>query len=127
MNILDQVFNGSVDEETGKSNLRMGVRCMDVIEGKGAEAHDGIMVTVKYKLTSKSFSGVVLDSSNSFNFHLGRGEVIQGWDIGVSGMRVGGRRKLIVPPKAGYGSQDIGAGAGATLYFDISLLSCRAI
>ena len=49
--------------------------------------------------------------------------VIQGWDIGLLGMHEGGRRKLIVPPKAGYGSQDIGAGSGAMLYFDITLLS----
>ena len=51
--------------------------------------------------------------------------MIQGWDIGCQGMREGGRRKLIVPPKAGYGSQDIGAGPGATLFFDITLLSIR--
>mmetsp|Transcript_22114 Transcript_22114/g.48093 ORF Transcript_22114/g.48093 Transcript_22114/m.48093 type:complete len:253 (-) Transcript_22114:61-819(-) len=125
MTILDRVFNGSVNEETGTQTLRMGVKCLDVVEGEGTAAQDGMLATVRYKLTGKSFSGVLIDSSKNFNFRLGKGEVIQGWDIGVSGMQVGGRRKLIVPPKAGYGSQDIGAGSGATLYFDISLLSCR--
>lgn len=125
MTILHRVFNGSVDEETGATTLRMGVKCIDPIEGDGTVACDGMLVTVRYKLTGKSFSGVLIDSSKNFNFRLGKGEVIQGWDIGVSGMRVGGRRKLIVPPKAGYGSQDIGGGSGATLYFDISLLACR--
>lgn len=51
--------------------------------------------------------------------------VIKGWDIGVVGMKVGGRRQLIVPPKAGYGGEDIGAGPGAVLFFDITLLHMR--
>mmetsp|Transcript_3539 Transcript_3539/g.6468 ORF Transcript_3539/g.6468 Transcript_3539/m.6468 type:complete len:252 (-) Transcript_3539:49-804(-) len=125
MTILDRVFNGSVDEETGTSTLRMGVKCIDVTEGTGTAAQDGMLATVRYKLTGKSFTGVFIDSSKSFNFRLGKGEVIQGWDIGVLGMQVGGRRKIIVPPKAGYGAKDIGAGCGATLCFDITLLACR--
>jgi FKBP-type peptidyl-prolyl cis-trans isomerase len=81
------------------------------------------MVTVKYKLTAGKF-GATLDSSKKFSFRFAMGEVIQGWEIGMEGMRQGGKRRLIVPPKAGYGSQDIGAGSGAILYFDITLLSC---
>mmetsp|Transcript_526 Transcript_526/g.1615 ORF Transcript_526/g.1615 Transcript_526/m.1615 type:complete len:268 (-) Transcript_526:2781-3584(-) len=125
MDVFDQVFNGSTDDDTGATILRMGVKCIDVVLGKGPVATDGMLVTVKYKLTGGNFLGTSIDSSKSFNFRLGKGEVIQGWDIGVEGMREGGRRQLIVPPKAGYGSQDIGAGPGATLYFDITLLSGR--
>jgi FKBP-type peptidyl-prolyl cis-trans isomerase len=63
------------------------------------------------------------NSNKKFTFRLGKGEVIQGWDIGMMGMRQGGTRHLIVPPKAGYKSEDIGAGPGGLLYFDITLLS----
>merc|ERR1712238_337062 len=84
---------------------------------------DGSLITVKYELTSGKLV-TPIDSSNNFTFVVGKGEVIQGWDIGLVGMRVGGRRKLTVPPKAGYGAKDIGGGCGAELFFDITLLSC---
>ena len=50
--------------------------------------------------------------------------MIEGWEIGLSGMKQGGIRHIIVPPKAGYGAKDIGGGAGATLYFEVTLLKC---
>jgi len=123
MDVFNKVFNGSNDDNTGDTTLRLGVKYVDVIVGKGPMVEHLSMVTVKYKLTGGKF-GAIIDSSNKFTFRLGKGEVIQGWDIGLLGMREGGRRQLVVPPKAGYGSKDIGAGAGATLFFDISLLSC---
>ena len=55
---------------------------------------------------------------------MGKGEVIPGWEIGLLRMRQGGTRHLIVPPGAGYGNRNIGAGSGALLYFEITLLSC---
>ena len=124
LDIFHKVFQGSTDDATGMTTLRLGVQYMDLVIGTGAFVQDKMAVTVKYRLTGGKF-GTVLDSSNNFSFRLGKGEVIQGWDIGLQGMRVGGKRKLIVPPKAGYGSQDIGAGAGAMLYFDITLLTCN--
>lgn len=124
MNVLDEMFNGTTDDSTGMTTLRMGVKYKDVAEGKGDAAEENTLVTVKYKLTGGRF-GAVLDSSKSFSFRVGKREVIQGWDIGVNGMKVGGRRQLVVPPKAGYGSDDIGAGPGAMLFFDITLLSMR--
>ena len=124
LDIFHKVFHGSTDDATGMTTLRLGVQYMDLVVGTGVPLQDKMAVTVKYRLTGGKF-GTVLDSSNKFSFRLGKGEVIQGWDIGLQGMRVGGKRKLIVPPKAGYGSQDIGAGAGAMLYFDITLLSCN--
>lgn len=124
MKVLSEVIHGSMDETTGMTTLKLGVQYKDLVVGDGALVKTKSLVTVQYKLTGGKF-GAVLDSSKKFNFRVGKGEVIQGWDIGLVGMREGGRRKLIVPPKAGYGSQDIGAGAGALLYFDISVRSVR--
>eukprot|EP00558_Chaetoceros_sp_UNC1202_P002079 CAMPEP_0197259324 /NCGR_PEP_ID=MMETSP1429-20130617/83458_1 /TAXON_ID=49237 /ORGANISM="Chaetoceros sp., Strain UNC1202" /LENGTH=192 /DNA_ID=CAMNT_0042723529 /DNA_START=1418 /DNA_END=1996 /DNA_ORIENTATION=+ len=124
MNVYNDLFNGTIDETTGTTTLRMGVKYIDVAEGTGQPAQEGTLVNVSYKLKGGKY-GAVIDSSKSFSFRLGKREVIKGWEIGVEGMKVGGKRHLIVPPKAGYGSQDIGAGPGATLFFDISLLSMR--
>lgn len=123
-NIYNDLFNGTRDETTGTTTLRMGVKYNDIVVGKGRVAEENMLVNVSYKLTGGQY-GAVLDSSKKFFFRIGKGEVIKGWDIGVIGMQEGGRRKLIVPPKAGYGSQDIGAGPGATLFFDITLLSIK--
>ena len=79
------------------------------------------LVNVRYQLRGGSLNGALIDSSKKFSFRLGKGEVIQGWEIGLEGMRQGGVRHIIVPPKAGYGSQDIGAGPGAVLHFVVTL------
>lgn len=124
MAVFDKVFNGEEGEEGGARTLEMGVKSIDVIVGKGPQiVQDGSLVVVRYKLTGGRF-GALIDSSKKFTFRVGKGEVIRGWEIGVQGMAVGGTRKLIVPPKAGYGSRDIGAGAGGLLFFDITVLSC---
>lgn len=106
------------------TDMRKGVKYLDILVGKGPQVRDRKKVRVKYTLRSKSRVGKVLDSSENFGFRLGKGEVIQGWDIGLEGMRQGGLRHLIIPPEAGYGRKDIGAGPGADLYFEITLLSC---
>ena len=124
ISVLDEVLNGTRgDDESGFRTLEMGVKCMDVTVGKGNVVQNYSLVKVMYKLTGGKF-GAVIDSSKNFTFRVGKGEVIRGWDVGVLGMAVGGRRKLIVPPKAGYGGEDIGAGPGALLYFDITVISC---
>ena len=103
--------------------LAMGVQCQDMITGKGHVAEDRKKVHVSYTLRSKSHtSGKILDSSGNFGFRLGKGEVVKGWDVGLRGMRVGGVRRLLVPPAAGYGNKDVGAGRGGDLYFQIELL-----
>ena len=95
--------------------------------GDGPEAQDYNKVVVNY--TGKLEDGSIFDSSlnpgrGPFTFTLGVGSVIKGWDIGVKGMKVGGRRRLTVPPELGYG--DKGAGSvippGATLIFEVDLL-----
>lgn len=98
----------------------------DVIVGTGAEAKDGDQVSVRYVGVLYS-NGKEFDSSwkrnEPFQFTIGAGNVIQGWDQGVIGMKVGGRRRLIIPPDLAYGAQgqppDIPA--NATLVFDIDL------
>jgi len=99
----------------------------DIVVGDGVEAKALDKVTVHY--TGKLGDGTVFDSSKNpgrdpFSFTVGIGVVIKGWDEGVPGMKVGGTRKLTIPPDMGYGAQ--GAGGvippNATLIFDIELL-----
>ena len=112
----------------GMSRAPSGLYTHDLREGDGATASSGSEVTVHY--TGWLANGEEFDSSREqqpFSFRLGAGEVIQGWDEGVEGMRVGGRRQLVIPPGLAYGEQ--GAGGvippGATLVFDVELLEVR--
>lgn len=105
---------------------KSGLQYLDMEEGQGAVAVAGRTVTVHYTGTlrgGKKFDSS-LDRDEPFTFELGAGRVIKGWDEGVAGMRIGGKRKLIIPPELGYGSR--GAGSvippGATLFFDVELL-----
>jgi FKBP-type peptidyl-prolyl cis-trans isomerase len=101
----------------------------DLIVGTGAQANAGSRATVAYTGwlydTSKTDGkGKQFDSSPSFPFTIGAGQVIKGWDQGVAGMKVGGQRRLILPPELAYGSAGAGGGAippNATLVFDITL------
>lgn len=81
--------------------VKVGIE--DIKEGSGPEAESGDTVTVKYE--GKLDDGSIFDSANSFEFTLGAGEVIKGWDQGIAGMKVGGKRKLFVPSKLGYGKR----------------------
>jgi FKBP-type peptidyl-prolyl cis-trans isomerase len=103
-----------------------GLKIETLKEGSGVGAKTGDTVTVNY--TGKLTDGTVFDSSlNSgrtpFQFTLGQNRVIQGWEQGVLGMKVGEKRKLTIPPELGYGSQDYGPIPGnSTLTFEIDLL-----
>ena len=100
-----------------------------MIVGSGALASTGQVATVAYTGwlydTSKTDGkGKQFDSGSSFAFRIGAGAVIKGWDQGVAGMRVGGQRRLIIPPELAYGSAGAGNGAippSATLVFDITM------
>ncbi|GAA4611260.1 FKBP-type peptidyl-prolyl cis-trans isomerase [Actinoallomurus liliacearum] len=99
----------------------------DITVGDGAEATPGSTVSVHYVGVAHS-TGEEFDASwnrgEAFNFPLGAGRVIAGWDQGVAGMRVGGRRKLVIPPHLGYGNRGAGRAIkpGETLIFVVDLL-----
>ena len=103
---------------------------VDDVVGDGAEASAGNTVSVHYVGVAWS-TGAQFDASwdrmEPFRFGLGGGQVIQGWDEGVAGMRVGGRRTLTIPPHLGYGSRGAGGAIGPneTLIFVVDLLSVQ--
>ena len=120
-------FSTELGVDTTKlTRTASGLRYQDVAVGQGDEATPGRTAVVHY--TGWLPDGKKFDSSRDrgepFSFSLGAGQVIAGWDQGVAGMKVGGRRKLVIPPDLGYGSQ--GAPPvippGATLVFDVELL-----
>lgn len=98
----------------------------DIVVGTGDEAVAGKTVTVKYVGTltdGTQFDASANHGDGTFSFTLGAGQVIQGWDQGVVGMKVGGTRKLTIPPAMGYGAQAVGSiPANSTLIFQIELV-----
>jgi len=101
-------------------------RAEDIVVGSGAPAAAGDNLTVHYIGTLEN--GQVFDNSYArgepFTFVLGAGRVIRGWDLGVVGMRVGGKRRLIIPPELAYGSQGSGSiPPNATLNFEVELIA----
>ncbi|MFP5451440.1 MAG: FKBP-type peptidyl-prolyl cis-trans isomerase [Thermoleophilia bacterium] len=102
----------------------------DIVVGDGDEATSGRVVEVHYVGVAWS-TGAQFDASwdrgDTFKFGLGKGQVIAGWDQGVAGMRVGGRRRIAIPPRLGYGKR--GAGnvikPGETLVFVVDLIGVR--
>ncbi len=102
----------------------------DLVVGTGAEAKVNDRVSVHYTgwLADGTKFDSSLDRNRPFEFVLGQGEVIEGWDKGVVGMKVGGKRKLTIPPQLGYGPE--GAGGvippNATLMFEVELLAVQA-
>jgi len=116
--------------DNNKRNIKImdnGLVIEDIVVGEGVEALDHNKVVVNYTGTLED--GSIFDSSlkpgrEPFTFTLGVGSVIKGWDLGVKGMKVGGKRKLTIPPDLGYG--DRGAGnvipPNTILYFEVELL-----
>ncbi len=106
-----------------------GLQYEDTIAGTGEQARAGQQVSVHYTgwLYQDGQAGKKFDSSDRnepFGFALGAGRVIKGWDEGVQGMRVGGTRRLVIPPELGYGARGAGGviPANATLLFVVELL-----
>jgi len=125
----DQLFQNQPPE--GETDIEMittesGLQYQDLVIGTGETAKAGDNVSVHY--TGWLVDGTKFDSSvdrgDPFIFPLGAGSVIQGWDEGVAGMKIGGKRKLTIPPELGYGDRGAGSviGPGATLIFEVELL-----
>lgn len=106
-----------------------GLQYVDLVVGLGREAHAGETAVVHY--TGTLIDGTKFNSSKDrnapFSFRLGAGQVIKGWDEGVEGMKIGGIRKLVIPPQLGYGSRRAGTviPPHATLNFEVELLDLR--
>ena len=118
-----------VAAEKAQSQIMQNFKMTDEVIGTGAEAKKGDTVTVNYVGTLDD--GTKFDSSydrkQAFTFPLGAGQVIQGWDLGVVGMKVGGKRTLVIPPELGYGARTVSViPANSTLHFTVELLSVNA-
>lgn len=104
----------------------MELQTEDLMVGTGAEAVAGKSVTVHYTGTLEDGSKFdsSLDRNQPFTFVLGAGQVIRGWELGVEGMKVGGQRKLVIPPDLGYGAQGFPPviPAHSVLHFTVQLL-----
>lgn len=101
---------------------------IDTEEGEGAEVKNGQSVTVKY-IGALASNGTIFDASSdhqggTFTFKVGGGEVIKGWDQGVPGMKVGGKRRILIPASLGYGNQAVGTSipANSDLVFDVEIV-----
>ena len=121
----------SLSEAEGEKSIETssGLQYLDLVKGVGREAHAGETASVHYTgwLKDGSKFDSSLDRGQPFQFRLGAGRVIKGWDEGVVGMNIGSKRKLIIPPHLGYGKR--GAGRvippNATLIFEVELLDLR--
>lgn len=130
MNLFNiHMDNNGLTANTSDDNTQVpqsGFRAQDTVAGQGELAEPGDLVTVHY--VGQLTSGRVFDSSRDvgtpFQFVLGSGRVIKGWDEGVQGMRVGGKRVLVIAPDYAYGDQAIGAiPANSILVFEVELLN----
>jgi peptidylprolyl isomerase len=121
------IYYNSTKDKSEMITTETGLQYQDLTVGTGQEAKTGDTVTVHYVGTLED--GTKFDSSRDRNepyqLTLGAGGVIDGWEEGLVGMRVGGLRKLVIPPALGYGDQAVGdvIPANATLVFEIELLS----
>jgi FKBP-type peptidyl-prolyl cis-trans isomerase FkpA len=120
---------GGSDKSTSPTPPTAPFSATDLREGTGTTATQGRSVTVSYTgwlfdPSRPESKGTQFDSQASFTFQLGVGRVIPGWEQGIPGMKVGGQRRLIIPPNLGYGSQMVGSiPPNSTLVFDVMLLN----
>ena len=116
---------GAVPPSVSSPDSAANLQIEDIIAGSGAEAKSGDLATVHY--VGALADGAKFDSSydrgQPFQFTLGAGQVIKGWDLGVLGMKTGGKRKLVIPAELGYGNQAVGPiPANSVLIFEVELL-----
>jgi peptidylprolyl isomerase len=115
-------------DATGEIVTKSGLRYRDDVVGQGAEATNGRQVSVLYRgtLVNGTEFDANQDRDHPLQFTLGSGRVIEGWEEGIKGMKVGGKRHLVIPSSIGYGSQGNGpVPPNATMIFDVELLDVR--
>ncbi len=129
------IINNPTPQATGGESMdnftttQDGLKIQDLIIGTGQEVKSGDTVTVNYLGTLEN--GTKFDSSydrnQPFTTQIGVGQVIKGWDEGIVGMKVGGKRKLVIPSSLGYGEQGAGSSIppNATLIFEVELLEVK--
>ena len=127
-NSVQQVYPLGPDAD-GLYTTRTGLKFKDISKGEGARPLSGQTVVVHYTgwLTNGTKFDSSLDRGQPFEFQLGAGKVIKGWDEGVKGMHVGGKRHLVIAPQLGYGAKGAGESIppNATLVFDVELLGVK--
>lgn len=120
----------ALDPDIGVVTLDSGLQYQDLVLGQGSPAKAGDTAVVHYTgwLTDGTKFDSSLDRGAPFTFTLGRGSVIQGWDIGVAGMQPGGKRKLVIPPELAYGDRSVGSfiTPGSTLVFEVELIEIQS-
>lgn len=121
----NQCEKGQAGSDNTKTEAAADFKIEDIKVGTGAEPQKGDKIRVHY--TGTLTNGTKFDSSKDrnqpFEFVLGAGQVIQGWDKGFAGMKEGGVRKLTIPPEMGYGSRSVGPiPANSTLLFEVELI-----
>ena len=117
-------YAASLNVDISASTKVAGMYIRDTTVGTGGAAASGQLVTMRY--TGWLADGTQFDSNQAagFQFRLGAGQVIQGWDVGVTGMQVGGARQLIIPPSMGYGAEGTsGIPGNSILVFNVTMLS----
>merc|ERR1712129_113618 len=125
-----RAFCASAESKSDYTTTASGLQYLDEVVGSGASPSVGDTVSVHY--TGTLTNGQKFDSSRDrgtpLSFQVGVGQVIKGWDEGILSMKVGGKRKLIIPARLGYGSRGAGATIppGATLLFDCELVAIDA-
>lgn len=115
---------------TGMTSTPSGLQMKELQPGTGPSPQNGQKVTVHYTgwLTDGTKFDSSVDRGQPFEFTLGAGQVIKGWDEGVATMKIGGKRRLVIPPNLAYGGSSVGGGlipANSTLVFDVELLGSR--
>ena len=112
----------------GTSNISGDLKMEDITIGTGAEVKSGDTLSMDYvgTLTDGTKFDSSIDRGTPFEFTIGQGSVIQGWEQGILGMKVGGKRKLTIPPSLGYGERATGSiPANSTLIFEVELLAIK--
>lgn len=123
-----QASSSATSMEASASTSPSGLKIEDMQVGNGPEVKSGDTVTINYKgtLTNGTKFDSSYDRGTPFTTQIGVGHVIKGWDEGVIGMKVGGRRKLTIPPDLAYGDREIpGIPANSTLVFELELVGVK--